>query len=355
MIDPIILSTLIITSLASAIIGVFLVLRNMSMVVDAITHTVLLGIVIAFIFTSDLKSPYLIVGATIMGVITVYLIELLVKSKRVKEDSAIGTVFPLLFSIAILIITLKFRNVHLDVHMVLSGDLTLANEKTIFIISTVLIINILFILIFYKELKISSFDFGLAKTLGLFPTFIHYAFMTLVSLTTVASFETVGSIAVIALIVGPAMISLLFTKNIKNTFIISVIISLLNSLLSYFLSITFDFNYSATLASLLGIIFIICLFLAPKGVISELITRNKKEKELNYLSIILHINNHEKDNFETNILTICNHLNEKDKKLCLKLNELIYNNYLYVNNNLAYLTDKGKTYLKYLQEKYNLS
>jgi len=111
---------------ACSILGTFLVLKSMAMVSDAITHTILLGIVVAFFAVHDLNSPLLIVGAGIVGVLTVYLVELLNSTRLVKEDSAIGVVFPLLFSIAVILISKYAGNVHLDVDSVLLGELAFA-------------------------------------------------------------------------------------------------------------------------------------------------------------------------------------------------------------------------------------
>ena len=111
---------------ACSILGVFLVLKSMAMVSDAITHTILLGIVLAFFIVHDLNSPLLIIGAGIIGVLTVYLVELLNSTRLVKEDSAIGVVFPLLFSIAVILISKYTKNVHLDVDSVLLGELAFA-------------------------------------------------------------------------------------------------------------------------------------------------------------------------------------------------------------------------------------
>lgn len=113
-------------AVACSLPGVFLVLRKMSMMSDAITHTILLGIVIAFFITHSLTSPLLIVGAALVGVITVFLTEILNSTKLVSEDSAIGIVFPLLFSIAIIMISKYAGSVHLDTDSVLLGELAFA-------------------------------------------------------------------------------------------------------------------------------------------------------------------------------------------------------------------------------------
>ena len=194
----------VIVAVACSLPGVFLVLRKMAMMSDAITHTILLGIVIAFFAKNSLTSPLLIVGATIIGVINVFLTEMLNSTKLVSEDSAIGIVFPLLFSIAIIIISKYAGSVHLDTDSVLLGELAFApfnrmvvmgrdiGPKALYSMGIILILNILFITLFFKELKIVTFDPALAAVLGFVPTLIHYSLMTVVSITAVGAFESVG-------------------------------------------------------------------------------------------------------------------------------------------------------------------
>ncbi len=113
---------LILTAISCTLLGVFLLLRNLSMLTDAISHTVLLGIVLAYFIVKDLDSPLLILGASMMGIITVYLIETIGNSKFAKYDDAIGIVFPILFSLAVVLISKFFRNAHLDIDIVLMGE-----------------------------------------------------------------------------------------------------------------------------------------------------------------------------------------------------------------------------------------
>ncbi|HHW80001.1 MAG TPA: metal ABC transporter permease, partial [Acholeplasmataceae bacterium] len=146
-----------VTAISSSIIGVFLVLRKMSMMTDAISHTVLLGIVLAFLIVPDLNSPFLIIGAVLMGLITVFLTESLIKTKKINEDAATGIIFPLLFSIAIIIISLYISGIHMDTDAVLLGKLEFSSIKqlyikgkpigpvSLYISLAVLLINILYI------------------------------------------------------------------------------------------------------------------------------------------------------------------------------------------------------------------
>ena len=311
MFDIVVLLIAIFTAMASAIVGVFLVLRKMSMMTDAISHTVLLGIVLVYMIVKDLSSPYLVIGATLMGLITTYLIELLIKTKTTKEDAATGVVFPLLFSIAVVIISLDFRGVHLDIDAVLTGNLEWASMMNLYIMIGIFIINLLFFIIFYKELKIVSFDAALATVLGISPIIIHYLLMGLVSLTAVTAFDAVGSILVIALMVGPAMTALLFTKNLLKTTITAMTIGVFNSILGYFIALLLDISIAGVIATITLIVFLIALFFNPKkGVITSVVKRNKQQKDFAIITLMVHIKNHQ-DTEKAHIETSLNHLHQE--------------------------------------------
>ena len=226
-------------SIACAIPGVFLVLRRMSMMADAITHTVFLGIVLAFFVTEDLNSPLLLVGATVVGVGTVWLTEMIHNTGLVNEDASIGIIFPLLFSIAIILVSLYSGNAHLDVDTALLGEIAFApfdrwivngtdlGPVSLWISLGVAVINLVLVMLFYKELQLSTFDPLLAGLFGFMPALIHYVLMTMVSLTVVASFQAVGAILVIGLMIGPAVIAYLWTDSVKAMLISSIIIGIL--------------------------------------------------------------------------------------------------------------------------------
>lgn len=218
----------VIVAIACALPGVFLVLTKKTMMSDSITHTILLGIVIAFFITHDLTSPLLIIGATLMGVLTVWLTEALSRTNLLAEDASIGVVFPFLFSIAIILISKYAGAVHLDTDSVLLGELTFApfarmkvagvdiGAKAIYTTGFLLILNVLATWIFFKELKITTFDPLLAAALGFSPAIVHYGLMTIVSVTAVGSFQAVGSILVVAFMVGPPVTAYLLTDDLKK-------------------------------------------------------------------------------------------------------------------------------------------
>lgn len=367
--DSIAISTLligIVVGISCSLMGVLLILRRMSMVVDAISHTVLLGIVLAYMVVQDLSSPWLMVGATLMGVLTVVLIELLVSTKRVSEDAATGTIFPLLFSLAVILITTRYRNTHLDTHAI-SGNLEFAafeqltlfnvniGSKTLFISSVVLIVLILIIVAFYKEFKITIFDYALAKTLGLAPIAIHYLMMTMVSVTAVTSFNSVGTILVVAMMIGPAAASLLITKNLSSSLVMAGVIAAFNATLGYFVAmVLFDgsVNIATTIVVVTFLTFLIVWIFEPKrGLLTSLQRRHKQQDEIASIALLTHMTSHDEKQFSMHQLTQA--LNWNDITLKSQLNKEKKRGVIIVENDIISLSSKGYDYYRQLLSKYN--
>lgn len=352
-----ILIILILTAIATSILGVFLVLRKMSMLIDSISHTVLLGIVLAFVLVGDLNSPLLIIGAALMGVITVFLTEVLVKTKQASEDSAIGLVFPLLFSIAVILISISFKGVHLDIDAVLLGKIEFApfeklyiagvylGPKLLFTMILITIANIVFVKLFFKELKLVSFDVALASTLGFVPFVIHYLLMTLVSLTSVAAFSAVGSILVVALMIGPASTAILVTKDLKKTIVLAPLFGVINSVVGYVFALMIDVNIAGMIATVTLLTFLLVLVFAPgKGILTAVIRRAKQKDEFSFLILIIHLNNHE----ATQIMAcqaIPNELNWSLVKYKKQVNKGLSAGYLEIADECVSLTKQGKQFV----------
>ena len=280
----------VIVSAACALPGVFLVLRKMSMMSDSITHTILLGIVLAFFLTEDLSSPLLIAGAALMGVATVWLTETLMNTRLMSEDSAVGIVFPLLFSIAIILITRYAGSVHLDTDSVLLGELAFApfdrlvvfgvdiGAKAIYTSGALLLINVILITVFYKELKIVTFDPMLASLLGFSPGLVHYGLMTLVSLTAVGAFEAVGSVLVVAFMIGPPLTAYMLTDDLKKMLLLSAGFGALSGILGYHAALLPDVSIAGGMAVTTGLVFAVVFIFAPKrGLIGVFIRKIKRD------------------------------------------------------------------------------
>lgn len=361
---------LIITSLACAVLGVFLVLRRLSMVSDAISHSVLLGIVIGYFVTKDIGSVLLIIGASLFGVLTTVCIELLIKSKRVTEDASVGIIFPLFFSIAVILITRYARNVHLDTEMVLIGEIILAPlhrinflgislPKTLVQMSFVLLVNIVFIAVFFRKLKISSFDPVYAGVAGIAGTGLYYVFMALVSFTAVSAFESVGAILTISFFISPAASAYLISKDLKITILLAAVYALVNSCIGYFLAVKFNVSMSGMCALVSGLTFMITIALYPGGIITKIIRYIKNKNRFSRELLILHIDNHTgKKNAlgELGYSTIREHIAWSDSKLKYVLDKLIKKGYVYraKERGVYSLTETGKKLSDDIRKHYGL-
>lgn len=291
---------------ACALPGVFLVLRRMAMMSDAISHTVLLGIVLAFFVVQELGHPLLIVGATLVGVLTVALVEAFGRTRLLKQDAAIGLTFPILFSLAIILVSLFARDVHLDEHMVFQGDLVFApfdrlvifgvdvGPRTLIVMSLILVANVVLITLFYKELKLSTFDASLAASFGFAPTMIHYGLMTMVSVTAVGAFDAVGSILVIAFMIVPPATAYLITDKLGTMLWLSVAIGIVGSISGYWLARQYDTTIGGTIVTMLGILFTAVLMFAPqRGLVSIARRRMRQRWEFAETMLAIHLSNHE--------------------------------------------------------------
>lgn len=282
----------IVVSIMCALPGVFLVLRGVTMVSDAITHTVLLGIILAFFVVHDLRSPFLMIGATLMGVLTVWAIEALQNTKLLSNDAAIGLVFPLFFSIAVILITRFAHNIHLDEDTVLMGELgfaafrrltlfgmTLPLPRALWTSSFILLINALFIGLFYKELKVTTFDSAFAAAIGFAPVWIHYGLMALVSLTAVEAFDSVGSILVVGFMVGPGLTGYLMTHKLHVMIAWAVGMSVVNSVIGVRLAYNLDASFAGMIAVVTGVTTLITFIFSPKkGLIKAHLVRKREQK-----------------------------------------------------------------------------
>ena len=345
-------------AVACAIPGVFLVLRKMALISDAISHSILPGLVIGFFITHDLNSPLLILMGAFSGILTVILVEYIQKTKLVKEDTAIGLVFPALFSIGVLLIAKNANDVHLDVDAVLLGELAFApfdrllingtdiGPKSLWIIGTILVITLGLLIAFFKELKISTFDAGLATTLGFSPIVIHYGLMSAASITTVGAFDAVGAILVVALMIAPAATAYLLTNDLKRMLVFSGLFGVFSAISGYWVAHWLDASISGSMISMLGLVFFFVYLIAPnRGLISVVYRNKQQQKEVQLLTFLLHLNNHTEKR-ERHV----NHLNEHINWHKVKAKSVVElarkNNMIVIENQIISLTNKGKTFVE---------
>lgn len=261
----------IVTALACALPGAFLVLRRNSMLVDAISHAVLPGIVVGYLITRDFNSPVLIAGAALAGLLVVVGSEWLTRTGMLAGDSPQGLVFPALFSVGIIAITLNAANVHLDTHAVLVGDLNLVAFSSVLIAGVsvgpaylylmlgVLVLNAAFITLCYPALKISTFDRPFAKSVGVRTGLLNAALMFLVSLTVTAAFNAVGAILVIALVIVPPATAYLMSTRLSVMITLTLTIAAIGAIVGFGLAYVLDAPTSAGMAVFYGAAFLAVL------------------------------------------------------------------------------------------------
>jgi len=396
-------------AISGALLGTFLLLRGMALTSDAISHTVLLGIVVAFMLMTalfnqepDLSSPWLIIGAAAAGVATVVLTELIYRSGLVKQDAALGLAFPLLFAISIILVSRFVEDVHLDEDSVMVGEIGVAwadtnshclsncatvtitpddpaatitrqctncrelgisprddaatfteictncgqyspaqawqaglidNEpqlvffpRSVTVTALMAILTLAFVTLFYKELKLASFDEALAKALGLLPAMLHYALMVLVSLVAVGAFEAVGSILVIAFFIIPPAAAYLLTDRLSvmlglsavigsagaywgydlargdflGIFQIDDVLVLLNDVFGLGLLETWDSSISASMVLMMFILFLLAWILSPRyGLVATMLRRAHQRRVFHQQVVLGHIYNHQHTEYDT--------------------------------------------------------
>ncbi|MDO5971889.1 metal ABC transporter permease [Flavivirga aquimarina] len=343
-------------AIACAIPGTFLVLRKMAMISDAISHSILPGIVIGFFITQDLNSPLLILLAALTGIITVILVEYIQKTGLVKEDTAIGLVFPALFSIGVILIAKNANDVHLDVDAVLLGELAFApfdrlliagvdvGPKSLWIIGCILLITIGLLFAFFKELKISTFDVGLSASLGFSPTIIHYGLMTVSSVTTVGAFDAVGAILVVALMIAPAATAYLLTTNLKRMLVYAICFGVFSAMSGYWLAHWLDASIAGSITTMLGLLFLVIYLFAPnKGVIAVLYREKQQRTEVSLLTFLLHLRNHSEEE-ERHVNHLNEHINWQKVRSKTVLELALKNNMIVIDNDVVSLTEKGNDF-----------
>ena len=279
-------------AMACALPGTFLLLRRMSMMGDAISHAVLPGLAIAFLVSGSRTSWGMFFGAAVAGVLTALFTQWITKFGKVERGAAMGIVFTTLFAIGLLIIERGAGNVDLDASCVLYGALeytplhlvTLFESDTLIwqiphaamVVGSTLLFNILIIALFYKELTVASFDPGLAETQGFHPKTIHYLLMTMVAVTTVAAFEAVGSIIVIAMLIVPPATAFLLTHKLPVLIGMSLALAALAAILGHLSSQALptllglpETTSSGMMATMSGFLFLLAWLFGPQGLVKR--------------------------------------------------------------------------------------
>ncbi len=279
-------------AVAAALLGNFLVLRRMSLLGDAISHAILPGLAAAFLISGSRSSWPMFVGAVIVGVLTALFTEWIRGIGKVDEGASMGVVFTSLFALGLVLIVQAADHVDLDPGCVLFGAieltpldiLTIGGQeipRAVVMLGIVAALNAFFVLLFYKELKLCSFDPTLATTTGFNARLIHYLLMILVAVTAVASFETVGNILVVAMFVVPPAAAFMLTDRLPWMIALSVTLAVASAVLGHIGALTVPtwFGYQSTstagmMAVAAGVLLSLAVAFGPQhGIVVKLILR----------------------------------------------------------------------------------
>jgi len=420
---------------SGGLLGTFLLLRGMALTSDAISHTVLLGIVGAFLVMTyvlkaepDLDSVWLLIGATAAGVGTVVLTELIYKSGLVRSDAALGLAFPLLFGVAVILVSRFADDVHLDADSVLVGEIGVAWANTnshcldrcetvtitpddpraivgrecancaalgisprdakaefveicancgtytaaqawrerfidappalvffpaaLTVMGVITLLNGLFVVVLYKELKLATFDSALAAALGFRPQWLHYALMVLVSLTAVGAFDAVGSVLVVAFFIIPPASAYLLTERLSVMILLSPLFGALGAYGGYDLArgsvfglVQFNWNssISASMVLMMFAFFLLVWVVSPRyGLVTNALRRFNQRRAFALQMLLGHIQNHQdtpQAAQELSLDSLSQHLNWSEQHTLRVLSQA--GGLVRLENGVVYLTERG--------------
>lgn len=257
-------------------VGNFIVVRRMALVGDAISHSLLPGIVLAFMLTASMAVPVMLIGAVIAGILTTMLIEVIHKNSRVKTDAALGIVFSLFFAVGVIMINLFASQVHFDADCVLYGEIdyiVLAEPVTllgvefplpVLLMGGVMIVVLVLVMLFYKELLVTSFDPGLASSLGIPVNVFHYGLMAILSVVIVSAFEAVGVILVIAMLIFPPVTGAMLSDRLPVLIGLSFLFGVVYSVGGVHLALWLNSNTAGSMVVVALLVFCFVWFVSPR-------------------------------------------------------------------------------------------
>ncbi len=294
MLDLMPLAAAVLVAVSCGLLGNFLVLRRQSLLGDAISHSVLPGIVFAFLFSSSRNPLVMLLGAGAAALCSVLLIEVVKRVGRVEPGAAMGVVFSIFFALGILLLQRTARNVDLDAACVLYGQLetliwlpaggnfsqgTLSSiPRQVITLAAISLLAIAFVAAFYKELRLMCFDPALGASLGLRVSWLSALLLVLITAATVAAFEAVGSILVIAMLICPAATARLLTDSLRTQLILSTALGAASAVLGYFaatrwapaLGFPGSLNAAGSITAVTGVLFATAAVFSPsQGLLAQ--------------------------------------------------------------------------------------
>lgn len=275
---------------ACGLLGPFLVLRRAALMSDAVSHAVLPGIVATWLLLQTRAPLAVIVGGAVFAVVCVLAIEALRGTGLVKSDAAIGLVFPLLFALGVLGVTRYASGIHLDLDSTIYGEIAFAPfdtwvvggfevARSIVIVGVVATLNLVFVLVLWKELKATTFDPQFSQTVGLRPRLLSRALLVAVAVTAVTAFESVGAILVVTLLIVPAAAAYLLTDRLAVMLLVAVGIGWVGAIAGYWGAVGADSSIAGAMGLVCAACFALALLASPRyGLVATAVRRRRRSR-----------------------------------------------------------------------------
>ncbi len=343
---------------ACSLSGIFLVIRRMAMMADAISHSVLPGLVAAYVIARGPNLLAGILGAAAAGLLSVVLGEAATRLGKLKNDAAIGLVFPTLFALGVLIVSRFYSNVHIDADSVLSGNLEYValdpiryagynfGPKAMGTGILLILFNAIFLKLLWRPLKAASFDQDHTRSQGISTASLHIMLMTLVSITAVGAFSAVGAIMAVSLIAAPAATALLLARRMNLIVILTLILAATGALVGTQAAYAADLSISGCIAVALGLQFALAACFAPeRGVVSQFLDRRKRRSKFAAEALVIHLSTHEGTDAyaeESNPAHLSTELGWSPKQIAMALQQARRRGWVTGTSHLE-LTNQGRT------------
>lgn len=275
---------------SSALVGTFAYLRKRSLLADAVSHALLPGICIGFLFAGEKNMPALITGAFITGWISIYLVDLIVRKSRIKQDAAIAMVISFFFAIGIVLLTYiqKHGNGnHAGLDHFLFGQAAAISKYDVMLFAIVFVVILFAVVLLYKNLVILSFNPDFAQSVGIPVRFIEFFLTSLTVLAIAIGIQALGVILISALIITPAATARMWTHHLKKMILIAILISVFSGIAGSFVSYTrAQMPTGPWVVVILSLITFVSVVLAPKGLLRKFIVRRRNENKINDENIL---------------------------------------------------------------------
>lgn len=344
----------IMVGISCGLIGTYIMLRGLSLIGDALAHAVLPGVVIGFMVGG--KSPLsLFIGASAAGILTALLISFVERNSKIKSDTAIGIIFTGAFALGILLVS-QLKQVHIDLSSYLFGDVLGVSNSDIVMSSIITLFILIVVILFYKQLLVTSFDPTMAHIIGISAGGFHYFLMTMLSMSIVTGLQSVGVILIIAMLITPPATAYLLTNKLKLLLVISCICGIISSVAGLYLSYYFNFASGASIVLVAVFFFMLAFLFSPREGIVIKAFRRRKTSRLNLFEDIIKILSKEDipSGREHSTQILSSKLGLSKAKIHSALKEVTKMGLIEKDDGNLVLTNKGKALAKRLVRSHRL-